>query len=175
MILPSALEAYRDGLLPFIDIGQRHPEQTVATVDVAPITNALARAAQQRQDRFVAPGPGGRDQTLDQKRIESSRKPSWDAASKLSPSFAHRLIATSQPVMHDSLTLLAERPVGHEVSHLASYHNECVEVSLRLVVGQVQCGPKLSGPVGIRNLGDLVASGEPPLQNRQMDEHVLGP
>ena len=86
----------------------------MATVDVAPVTNALARAAQQRQDRFVAPRPGRRDEPLDQKRIESSRKPSGDAASKLSPPFAHGLIATGQSMRH---ALFIRR--GHGIRVLA--------------------------------------------------------
>src|ERR1700687_5906168 len=55
MILPRALESNGDGLVLFIDIGQRHPQQAVATVGVAPVTNALAGATQQRQNRLIAP------------------------------------------------------------------------------------------------------------------------
>jgi hypothetical protein len=89
MILPRALEANGNGLMLFIDIGQRHPEQAVPTVGVAPVTNALAGAAQQRQDRLIAPRPCGRDQAFNEERIESSRKASGHAAAKLSPPLAH--------------------------------------------------------------------------------------
>ena len=91
MILPRALESNGDGLMLFIDIGQRHPQQAVATVGVAPVTNALAGAAQQRQDRLIAPRHGGRDQAFNEERIESSRQSSGHAAAKLSPPLARRV------------------------------------------------------------------------------------
>jgi hypothetical protein len=60
----------------------------------------LAGAAQQRQDRLIAPRYGGRNQAFNEERIESSRKASGHAAAKLSPPLAHGLIATGESVGH---------------------------------------------------------------------------
>jgi hypothetical protein len=58
----------------------------------------LAGAAQERQDRFVAPGESSGNETLDQQRIESRGQTSRDAAAKLSTAFADGLVATGEPV-----------------------------------------------------------------------------
>jgi hypothetical protein len=65
-------------LVLFVDSTPRRAENAMATVDVAPVADALAGAAEERQNRLVAPRGGG-DETLDQPRIKARGKASRDA------------------------------------------------------------------------------------------------
>src|SRR5216684_2576136 len=99
VLVARTLQPHGDEAPLAIDILQRHAQNAVSAGDRTPIADALPRARQQHQNRFIAMRTGGVDQLLNRRGLQDSRKRSRNtAAESITLSLARRQVAPDHPV-----------------------------------------------------------------------------
>src|SRR6266852_653339 len=99
VLVPRTLQPHRDEAPLAIDILQCHAQNPVSAGDRTPIADALTRATQQHQNRFIATGHRGVDQLLNRRRLQNLREcPRNAAAEAITLSLARQQIAPDHPV-----------------------------------------------------------------------------
>src|SRR5258708_3884129 len=82
MLIARTLQAHGDKAPLAIDILQCHAQDPVAASNQTPIADALTRARQQYQNRFIAIGTGAVDQLLNRRGLQDLRERSWNTATE---------------------------------------------------------------------------------------------
>src|SRR5437660_768481 len=99
VLVARTLQPHGDKTPTAIDILQFHPQNPVSASNRTPIADALTRARQQRQNRFIAIGTGAVDQLLNRCWLQDFRKRARNTtAESISLSLAHRQVAPDHPV-----------------------------------------------------------------------------
>src|SRR5277367_6112970 len=109
VLVPRALQPHGDESPFAIDILQFHTQNPVSASNRAPIADALTRARQQYQNRFIAIGDGAVDQFLNRRGLQDLRERSWNTtAESVTLPLARRQVAPD----HSVTQLLGERVTG---------------------------------------------------------------
>src|SRR5271169_6940411 len=99
VLVPRALQAHGDEAPFAVDILQFHAQDPVSTSNWTPIADALTRARQQYQNRFIAIGTGAIDQLLNRCGLQDFRKRARNTATEsIALSLARRQVAPDHPV-----------------------------------------------------------------------------
>src|SRR5208282_5956882 len=74
VLIARTLQPYGDEAPLAIDVLQFHAQNPVSASNRTPIADALTRAAQQHQNRFITIGTGAVDQLLNRRRLQDLRE-----------------------------------------------------------------------------------------------------
>jgi hypothetical protein len=109
VLIARTLQPHGDEAPLAIDILQFHAQNPVSASNRTPIADALTRARQQYQNRFIAIGTGAVDQLLNRRGLQDLRERSWNTTAKsITLPLARRQVAPDHPVTQ----LLGERVPG---------------------------------------------------------------
>ena len=109
VLIARTLQPHGDESPLAIDILQFHAQNPVSASNRTPIADALTRARQQYQNRFIAIGTGAVDQLLNRRGLQDLRERSRNtAAESITLSLARRQVAPDHPVAQ----FLGERVPG---------------------------------------------------------------
>src|SRR5208282_25294 len=109
VLIARTLQPHGDEAPTAIDILQFHPQDPVSASNQTPIADALTRARQQYQNRFIAMGAGAVDQLLNRRGFQNLRERSWNTAAKsVTLPLARGQVAPDHPVTQ----FLGERVPG---------------------------------------------------------------
>src|SRR6266567_643314 len=109
VLIARPLQPHGDEAPLAIDILQFHAQNPVSASNRTPITDALTRARQQHQNRFIAIGTGAVDQLLNRCGLQDFRKRARNTATEsITLSLARRQVAPDHPVTQ----LFGERVPG---------------------------------------------------------------
>src|ERR1700728_670488 len=99
MLIARTLQPHGDESSLAIDILQFHTQNPVSASNRTPIADALTRAREQYQNRFIAIGAGAVDQLLNRCWLQDLRERSWNtAAEAVTLPLAGRQVAPDHPV-----------------------------------------------------------------------------
>ena len=109
VLIARTLQPHGDEAPLAIDILQFHAQNPVSASNRTPIADALTRARQQHQNRFIAIGTGAVDQLLNRCGLQDFRKRARNTATEsITLSLARRQVAPDHPVTQ----LFGERVPG---------------------------------------------------------------
>src|SRR5258707_4948627 len=109
VLIARTLQSHGDETPLAIDILQFHAQNPMSASNRTPIADALTRARQQYQNRFIAIGAGAVDQFLNRRVLQDLRERSWDTpAESITLSLACWQVAPDHPVTQ----FLGERVSG---------------------------------------------------------------
>src|SRR5216683_3099749 len=112
VLIASTLQPHGDEAPLAIDILQVHAQNPMSASNRTPIADALTRARQQYQNRFITIGTGAVDQLLNRCGLQDVRKRARNAATEsIALSLARRQVAADHPVTQ----LFGERVPGGRV------------------------------------------------------------
>src|ERR1700678_408770 len=99
VLIARTLQPHGDEAPFAIDIFQFHAQDPVSASNRTPIADALTRAREQYQNRFIAIGAGAVDQLLNRCGLQDLRERSWNtAAEAVTLPLAGRQVAPDHPV-----------------------------------------------------------------------------
>src|ERR1700678_1072912 len=99
MLIARTLQPHGDESSLAIDILQFHAQDPVSASNRTPIADALTRARQQYQNRFITIGAGAVDQLLNRRGLKDLRERSWNTPAKsVTLPLARRQVAPDHPV-----------------------------------------------------------------------------
>src|SRR5205814_10222156 len=109
VLITRTLQSHGDESPFAIDILQFHTQNPVSASNRTPIADALTRARQQYQNRFIAIGAGAVDQLLNRRGLQDLRERSWNTtAESITLPLARRQVAPDHPVTQ----IICERVPG---------------------------------------------------------------
>src|SRR5258708_39105572 len=99
VLIARTLQSHGDETPLAIDILQFHAQNPMSASNRTPIADALTRARQQYQNRFIAIGAGAVDQFLNRRGLQDLQERSWNTATEsITLPLARRQVAPDHPV-----------------------------------------------------------------------------